>query len=221
MDLRHPFRRGPGRRRLPDAYTDALARIAELEQQLAPVAGLVRYPCPMLGHPPQWSTQPAGDCPWCVAEVEADIAADLLAEVVPYRTAALNAAAVHVDAVADVPGSCFAVPTVVHPETELRIVGIPPGPVDCEAADVDAPTRQTDVRQLRQGLAVMNAGPVRVTWDGGLSTRPPLPDETPTERLSAVTAVLPVWDRSIRVPVELSKDTGERARDSVRAALTT
>lgn len=172
MDLRRLFRRGPGRRRLPDAHRAALARIAELEAQLAPVAGLVRYPCPMLGHPPLWSTVPAGDCPWCVAEACADEAADLRDEVWPRRAAAANASAVHVDAAVTVEGSCFAEPTVVTAETELRIVDIPAGPVDSEAASVTERTQAVDVRVLRERMGLGETTQIPVIPGAADDTRP-------------------------------------------------
>lgn len=172
MNALRLFRRGPGRRRLPDAHRAALARITELEAQLAQLAGLVRYPCPLLGHPAQWSTAPAGDCPWCVAETYADEAADLREEVWPYRAAAANAAAVDVAALADVEGSCFAEPTTVVPETELRIVDIPPGPVGGEAASVSEETQAVDMRVLRERMGLGDTTKIPVIPGAEDDTRP-------------------------------------------------
>lgn len=122
-----------------------------------------------------------------------------------------------VPAVVDEPERFTVVPDPA-PVPAFRISDIPPGPVGGEAADVNARTQQTDVRSLRP--AVLPVGPVYAPWgirpDG---VRPPLPDETPTVRQSAITAVLPVWDATITVPVELSKTTGDRARSKVRAAV--
>lgn len=131
-----------------------------------------------------------------------------------------------VPALADEPDSFTAVPDPA-PVPDFRISDIPPGPVG-EAADVNARTQQTDVRSLRHVAAVLDQGPVRTTWGvSGLSTRPPLPDETPTERFDAVTAVLslaehflPVQPAAVARAVEASPISGSRAREKVHAALT-
>lgn len=80
--------------RIPGRHTAEWSthRIAELEAQLAPLAG-VHPVCCIEGHR-WWTVGDAGDCPWCQAE-------DLADELVPYRTAQANAHPLNVPAQCD------------------------------------------------------------------------------------------------------------------------
>jgi hypothetical protein len=101
----------------------------------------------------------------------------------------------------------------------------PVAPVDSEAADVNAKTQLTDVRDLRTEAetqpvdvtALRNATGLGATAVLPVVAAPPLPDCKPPMpgEVTVVDAVLPLWQQS--VPVSLG--TGQRARDSVAAAL--
>lgn len=102
----------------------------------------------------------------------------------------------------------------------------PVAPVGSEAADVNARTQAVDVRDLRAGAeatqqldvtALRNATGLGATAVLPVVTAPPLPDCRPPMpgEVTVVDAVLPLWQQS--VPVSLG--TGQRARDSVAAAL--
>jgi hypothetical protein len=218
--------RGPGKRRLPDALPTARARITELEAAAvtaeAEHAKEITEVRKALHHGAQQFNALVEDrklllraYEWNVAEVKR------LNQILDATDGQPTTA---VPALADEPDSFTAVPDPA-PVPDFRISDVPPGPTG-EAADVNAWTQQVDVRAFRQGwVAAPNAGPVHVPWGvGGPSTRPPLPDEAVTERLSAITAVQPLW-QSVPVTVDLTKAvelspvTGSRARESVHAAV--
>jgi hypothetical protein len=221
------FRPGSGRRRVHANHAAAVVRLAELEAVAAEHDGCAEVlECA--------SAKYAELQAWNARLVEETLLTrELLAgkeKELSILQGILDALEVPVDESGSVPQPALAddPESWIHrpfpPVPYRRIVDIPPGPVGSEAADVCAETQQTDVRALRAAVAAIpDAGPVTVSWDGGLSTRPPLPDEAPTERLSAITAVLPVWDRTITVdltkPVELSPITAARAQENVLAAV--
>lgn len=229
MNTFHWLCRGPGRRRLPDAYATVSARVLELQAAAVTTAAAhateIAEVRKALRHGAQQYNALVADrqnllraYEWHLAEVK---------RLNQILGATDGQPTVTVPALADEPDSFTAVPDPA-PVPDFRIVDAPPGPTG-EAADVNAKTQLTDVRSLRQAMTATtlpDSGPVHVPWGvGGLSTRPPMPDEAVTERFSAITAVLPIWDQSapvtvdLRKAVELSPITGSRARESVSAAV--
>lgn len=127
----------------------------------------------------------------------------------------------------DDPESCFSQPDPAPAGDEPRTVAdTPVAPASYEIANVNAETQAVDVADLRAGAeatqqldvtALRNATGLGATAVLPVVTAPPLPDCKPPMpgEVTVVDAVLPLWQQS--VPVSLG--TGQRARDSVAAAL--
>lgn len=144
------------------------------------VAGTRWCSCPQRLHPPFLiRTRTPVPCPWCVIDGQAQ------------QLRALTPApeTTRVPAVADLPGSVFAAPEpepVI--EAEPRIVAdTPTGPVDSEAADVNAQTQATDVRALRAAMGLASTAVLPVVAVPPEQPREPV--DTSAARLEAARMV--------------------------------
>jgi len=87
----------------------------------------------------------------------------------------------------------------------------PVAPVDSEAADVNAKTQLTDVRDLREDSTVTQQVALPAAWTAAaLPVQPPLPDFAPTLTMPLAEAPL---------ATEVSRDAADAARASVADAI--
>ncbi|MFC1420801.1 hypothetical protein [Streptacidiphilus cavernicola] len=199
LNLRSLVGRGPGRRRLPAAYAVAQARIAELEAAAEATATEHRAEVKGLEDALQEAARSWNVLydTWENLRTEHATQESELAHLKALLAASDSTPVVRVRAPID--QGCR-----INPAT---------------AAETVRDRRLLDLAESGEHGLVEDLLARRITWDGGLSMRPPLRDEAAAERAAAVTTVMPAWDRTIPIPVELSKTTGERARESVHAAV--
>jgi hypothetical protein len=115
---------------------------------------------------------------------------------------------------ADDPQSCFSQPSPPPAPDSRRAEPFPDAPATYDIADVNAETQAVDVRTLRQGAeATQQLAVPAVAWT--IAAVPPLPPEV------APTLAMPLAEALAAPPVEASPVTGQRAHDSVHAAVTT
>lgn len=189
MNLLAPFRPGPGRRRLPAAYDAAVARVAELEPVAAEHDGCAEELDYASEKYAELLTQ---------YRAEKRRADDLDKLLQAERRASQQAASRHRD--------------------ELDRASRPRPKVGSEDATAATDTRV--LRAQRDAERTIHESPVERTL-----TMPPLRTDPPAPS-SAITPVLPLGTRSVAVrlvkaqpSVEASPVSGQRARDSVAAAL--
>lgn len=192
MKLLHLLHRGPGRRRLPDAYATATARVAELESMALVTAA--QHQAEIDGY--QGALREAAAKHDALSRNKDKLNAAYgreHAELLQLREILRTSdgrPCIHVDA--PIEQGCRDTPQAAS-ET-VRDVGL------LDLAESGEHGLAADLlRGLRQ-----DRGP-----------KPPMPGEITTARMPVVAAVLPLWDQSVPV----SAITGERASASVADAV--